>query len=562
VSSERPPARVPAEGEAGGGAAAAAAGDSVRVAGWTLVSRLTGVVRVIAIGAVLGPTLLGNTFQFTNTLPNLVYYGFLAGALFSSLLVPALVGELDRGDLPAAERVAGGLLGVALAALTVAAGAAVVAGPLLLRLGALGTQSAAVGAAQERVGRLLLVLVIPQVLLYAVVGTSTAVMNARRRFALAAAAPALENVGTLAVLGSAALLYGTAGRIGAVPGGELALLGAGATGAVAVHAAVQWCGARRAGVTLTPRAGWRDPEVRALGRRALPALGLAGVAAVQLLAVLVLANRVAGGVVAVQIGLTFYFFVLALGATPVAISLLPRLARLTGADDRAEFREVLARGVALVLFVTVPAAVGYVVLARPLAEVTAVGQMNSDEGVRLIATSLAALAPGVVGEGLFQVFTYAFYARKDTRAPLRSMTVQVTVFTALALSALAVGPEAVPLVLGLSYSAANVVGAWHLAAHLRRSLGGLGGGRFWPCLRRVGAATALMAGPAWALGVLVPRLVGGRAGWLLAVVAAAVVGAGVFLLLQAWWRAPELAWVIGGLGSARRRATAAGGDRG
>ena len=46
----------------------------------------TGVIRFAVIGAVLGPTFFGNTYQFTNSLPNLVYYGFLAGSLFSSLL--------------------------------------------------------------------------------------------------------------------------------------------------------------------------------------------------------------------------------------------------------------------------------------------------------------------------------------------------------------------------------------------------------------------------------------------------------------------------------------------
>ena len=77
---------------------AAAAGDSITVAAWTIVSRVTGVAKFACIGAVLGPTFFGNTYQFTNSLPNLVYYGFLAGSLFSSLLVPALVRHIDAGD--------------------------------------------------------------------------------------------------------------------------------------------------------------------------------------------------------------------------------------------------------------------------------------------------------------------------------------------------------------------------------------------------------------------------------------------------------------------------------
>src|SRR6266567_9541993 len=112
--------------------AVAAARDSMTVAAWTIVSRVTGVIRFAVIGAVLGPTFFGNTYQFTNSLPNLVYYGFLAGSLFSSLLVPALVGHVDKGDRRGSERVAGGFLGMTLLALVVATPLMVAFGPTVL----------------------------------------------------------------------------------------------------------------------------------------------------------------------------------------------------------------------------------------------------------------------------------------------------------------------------------------------------------------------------------------------------------------------------------------------
>src|SRR5437773_1430802 len=112
--------------------AVAAARDSVTVAAWTIVSRGTGVVKFAVIGAVLGPTFFGNTYQFTNSLPNLVFYGLLAGSLFSSLLVPALVRHIDAGDRQASERIAGGFLGITLAMLLVIAPIAIVLGPLVL----------------------------------------------------------------------------------------------------------------------------------------------------------------------------------------------------------------------------------------------------------------------------------------------------------------------------------------------------------------------------------------------------------------------------------------------
>jgi peptidoglycan biosynthesis protein MviN/MurJ (putative lipid II flippase) len=82
----------------GAGELRASTRDSVTVALWTAVSRATGLVRVAVIAAVLGPTYLGNTYQFTNSVPNLVYYGLLGGALVSSLLVPTLVKHLAAGS--------------------------------------------------------------------------------------------------------------------------------------------------------------------------------------------------------------------------------------------------------------------------------------------------------------------------------------------------------------------------------------------------------------------------------------------------------------------------------
>ena len=68
----------------------------------------------MTIAGVLGATYFANTYQFTNSLPNLVFYGLLAGSLFSSLLVPALVPHVDSGDPRQAARTAGSLFGLAL----------------------------------------------------------------------------------------------------------------------------------------------------------------------------------------------------------------------------------------------------------------------------------------------------------------------------------------------------------------------------------------------------------------------------------------------------------------
>ena len=97
-------------------------------------------------------------------------------------------------------------------------------------------------------------------------------------------------------------------------------------------------------IVLVPRVGWNNPVVRGVIRRAGPAAAQAALAAIQLCALLVVANRLAGGVVAFQLAANFYFLPIAVGATPVALSLMPRLSRLTGPDQARLFRDTYCAG--------------------------------------------------------------------------------------------------------------------------------------------------------------------------------------------------------------------------
>jgi putative peptidoglycan lipid II flippase len=549
----RQPLEAPVEDETGAlSASVAAAGDSITVAVCTLISRITGVIKVAAIGAVLGPTFFGNTFQLTNTLPNLIYYGFLAGSLFSSLLVPSLVEHIDRGDRRASERVAGGFLGLTMLALLAVTPIAVLLGPLVLRVAGPVADHGISAGSQEHVGRMLILMFIPQIFCYGVVGAATAAMNSRRKFALAAAAPALENLGILVVLGITAVAFGNGRTIENVPTGELLLLGLGTTGAVFLHACAQWWGARRAGITLRPRAGWRDSEVRALVKRAMPSLAQAGLVALQVLTLLAFANRVPGGVVAFQIALNFYFLAIALGATPVSLSLLPRLARLHLQEDLAGFRDTLVRGFALGFFVAVPSAVGYLVLARPIARAVAVGRMGTPEGIAMVGAGVATLALAVLGQTAFTLATYASYARKDTRGPLISMIVQAGCCLSIASIAFVVHGAATMAVLGAAFSIGIAVAACHLILRLRRQLGSATA-RIMPSLLKASAGAALMAGPAWLTAQVVGHVVKPPLSSMAAVFSAVLVGGAVYLASQFALRTEELSWLTGGFGQLRSR---------
>ena len=541
---------TPAEPELTSGSAAAR--DSLRIGGWTVVSRITGVVRVLLIAAVLGPTVLGNSFQLTNTLPNLIYYGFLAGSLFSTLLVPWLVRHLERGDFQATARVSGGLLGYALVVVLVVTPIAVIALPEALRLAAIGQEGSA-GAEQATLTQLLILLMIPQVFGYIVVGVSAAAMNARHRFVLTAAAPAIENCVLIAVLVLFQIFFVAGEGTSEGTRGELLFLGVGSTAAVAVHMTVQWWGAHRAGVTLRPLPGWRDPEVLVVVRQALRALLQSGLIALQVLTLLLIASRVEGGIVAMQIALNFFALPIAVAATPVALSLLPRLSRLHSDGHERAFTDTFRRGIGLVLFFTVPAACGLVVLADPIADVVAVGRMDTAAATGLVALAVASVSVGLVGEAIFFLATQASYARHDARTPLRAMAIQAAACLALCGFAFTVEGRSTLAVLGFAYAVANLLGSGLLVAWIERRLE-QGTERLLPSIVRIAVGSAAFSAT---VALVVAVLTGddpGHASATVGLAAACVTGVAVFAVTQRLLRTPELAWVMGGMqGPGRHR---------
>jgi putative peptidoglycan lipid II flippase len=513
---------------------------SLSIALWTLVSRVTGFARIAVTAAVLGPTYLGNTFQAVNSLPNTIVYQLLMGSLFVSLLVPALVPHADAGRPQVVERVVGSFLSLVTGAFAAVSLLVVVCAPLLLRLFSAGIPDPAIESAQQRVAFLFLVMTLPQTICYGVVSCAIAVMNAHGRFTLAVAAPCLENLVTIAALAATALIFQTQREVTDVPSGEILLLGLGATGAVALHASAQWWGVHRLGIRFRLRAGWRDPDVRALLRRVRPAFSFAALDTVRTLVILAVINVVAGGVIAFQLALQLTFLVIALGVTPVATALLPQLSRLHAADRAQEFRDEMTRGAALIYFLVIPAVAAYIVLVEPLSRAVSFGEMSTSSGVGLVAVSLLAMAPGILAESWFYLAYQASYARHDAQTPLIAQLVGTAVsFVGVAISFAVPPSPAVLALLGASLSAGQVTSAWHLRRSFRRSLPPAQQ-RIAPSLFRAGVASLLALGPAYLVLAVTSSEGQSRASLLCWFMVAAAVALAVYLAVHWLWRSPEL----------------------
>ncbi|MDP8938343.1 MAG: hypothetical protein M3O23_11560, partial [Actinomycetota bacterium] len=500
-----------------------------------VVSRVTGLLRVLAVGGALGATYLGNTYQTANLVSNLLFE-LLAAGLLSSVLVPPFVRLIDAGRGPDAETLAGALLGIALVVLGVVTLAGLLARPWIMRALTVAVDEPEVRRREVELGSFLLVLFLPQVLLYAIGAVATALLHGSRRFLAAAVAPVANNVVVIATMGVFWAIHERSAGLD-IPLAERVVLAGGTTGGVVAMTLVPVVALRRAGIRLRPR--WRPhhPELRGLVRAGGWAAASLALGQVLIAITLVLANRVEGGVVAYQIAFTAFLLPYAVLAHPVLTTLYPRLAAEAAGRRWRRFADSLGDGVRTVVFLLLPATALLIALAGPALRLVRLGALD-DDGAALVARVLAAYAVGLAGYAGIHLLTRASYACDDARTP----TVASLAVTAAGAALMVVGFATTTgddrvVALGVAHSVAMVGGAALLVVLVRRRVG-----ERWAiaaALVRAGGA-ALAAGlTAAAVAAVVPGQ--GRGADAVAVVVGGAAGVAAYLAVQWALRAPELA---------------------
>lgn len=502
----------------------------------TGLSRLTGVVRVGALTFALGATYLSDAYILANNTPNIIYELLLGGVLTASL-VPIFVEQDQAVDPDATSAV----VTMAVLALLVVTILALVAAPLIVDIYTLRLPDAK-AEAQAEVAVPLLRLFIPQIFFYGLTTLGTALLNARRSYFAPAYSPVLNNLVVIAVLLSFAVIAG--GEVGLRQVAENTtyqlLLGLGTTAGVVAMTAALWPAVKRTGIQLRFNPDWRHPALRTMARMSVWTVGYATANQITLFVVLALANAEGRGAVSAYT-YAFIFFQLPHGLFAVSITttFLPEFARLASAGDLKGLQERFGLGLRLLTLVVLPAAVGYVVLARPLVaallERGAFGGASSD----LTADVLVNFALGLLGFSVYLFALRGFFAFKDTRTPFLLNVAEngVNLLAAFALiGTLGVGG------LALAYSLAYAVGAVLALLALRRKIGGLDGRRTVASVGRITVAAAGMGGAAWAVTGALGEMAGTRA--LLSTVVSVLVGVVVYGFGLLVLRVPEATAVV------------------
>ncbi len=424
-----------------------------------MVSRVLGLVRDVVIARVFGVSTATEAFFVANKIPNMLRRFFAEGA-FAQAFVPVVNEYKEKHGHEATAALVGKSLGTLAGVLLVVSLIGVIAAPALVWVFAPGFSA----DARFDLTSQMLRFTFPYILFVSLTALAGSVLNSFGRFAAPAVTPALLNVSLIVAA------FWLAPQL-QEPGLALAI-------AVLVGGVVQLAFLlpfmATLGLLKRPRFAWGDVGVAKIRRLMVPALFGSSVAQINMLIDTLIASvLVSGSVSWLYYSDRLMEFPLGVFGIALATVILPRLSSQHVNADSTAFGATLWAGIRLVLVVGVPAALGLAVLAGPLIQTLFHYGAFTETDVAMARYSLCAFAAGLPAFMLVKILAPGFYARQDTKTPVKFAIAALVVNLILnvafvfGLRQLNIAGEHAGLAAATSVAAA--FNAWLLFAALRRT---------------------------------------------------------------------------------------------
>jgi putative peptidoglycan lipid II flippase len=419
------------------------------IGGLTLVSRLLGFARDLLLAAALGAGPVADAFYAALRFPNLFRRLFAEGA-FSQAFVPVYSKTLTEQGEKSADTLASEALAVLLLATGIITAIAIVCMHWINRVLFAGYVD---DPKTFALATLLTQITMPYLVAISAATLFAGALNARGRFFAAAAAPSLLNVCLLVGL----WLF----RHDPVQAAYAA------AAAVTVSGVLQaiWValGARRSGVKTRPAAPKLTPNVVRLLALAAPAAIAGGALQINVMISQILASLEEGAISLLNFADRLYQLPLGLIGVAVGVAMLPRLSRLVAAGDQPGARGAMDEAVNLSMAFTLPAAAAMMAAPAFMLDGLFTRGAFTTEDARNCALALFHYGWGVPAFVLAKIYAPGFFAREDTKAPMRfaliSMALNIVLGAAFFFGLRAVGVAGFPgLAIATSIAAwANVI---------------------------------------------------------------------------------------------------------
>ena len=424
------------------------------ISGMTMLSRITGLIREMLTAGLFAASGAADAYYVAFRIPNLLRRLFAEGA-FSQAFVPIL-GEFKarKGDIETKSLI-DDTVTVLFWALLVTTVAGVVASPALVWVFASGMTGADFTTAV-----LLTRVMFPYILLISLVSAASGVLNTWRKFAVPAFTPVLLN---LSFIACAVLLMPHVNP-------PVLALGIGVTLGGIAQLLFQVPALIRIGmlpnIALLPMRAFRDPGVRLVLRRMIPAAMAVSVAQLSLIINTNIATHLGTGSVAwISYADRLMEFPTALLGAALATILTPSLSHARATDNDVLYGELLDWGMRLAFLLALPSALALWMIATPLTATLFQHGAFSAHDVFKTQQAVMAYGLGLIGLILIKILAPGFYARQDVRTPVK---IGVCVLVATQLMNLVFVPLFDQAGLTLSISVGAIVNALLLYVGLRR----------------------------------------------------------------------------------------------
>jgi putative peptidoglycan lipid II flippase len=465
----------------------------------TGASRVTGLLRFVALAWALGQTSLADSYNLANTTPNMLY-DIVLGGILSATFIPVFVDRLANKTEQEAFESISAVITVSVVVLLGTTVAALLAAPYLIdALTVLDTHARPhqihTVLLERQVATEFLRWFVIQIAAYGLFALGAALLNTRRKFVAVAWTPIINNVVCIGVLIWFGLWAGHGASLASVQAhhSQLVLLGLGTSLGVVLQGLALVPSLRRADLGLL-RWNWnpRDDALRAVTRLGGWTFGFVLANQIALFVVTILAGSVAGPDPVSSYTYAYAFLQLPYGIIAVTVMsvVTPDLADRWSTGQRAAFLHRMSGGLRAVLALILPSAVGMLLLARPaVALLLGIGH-STPAGTATTGAALAMFALGLPGFCTYLYLVRVLQSMQRTRVAFYLYLVENGLNIVLALAL--VHPLGVRG-LALSLSIAYTVAAALALAVFRQWFGRLAEPETWEPLWRVAAACVPMA---------------------------------------------------------------------
>ncbi len=364
-------------------------------------AKLISLAQTLIIAGAFGVGSELDAYVAANRIPELIVILISGGAL-THAFIPIFSGFLAKGDLDSAWKLSSNLISTIFAlALLISAVVFLLAPWLVSNVVAPGFDAV---TAQNTIDMMRILLL--STIIFAVSGIFSGILNSHQHFLLPALAPIMFDIGILA---GVLFLLPRFGVHGIAHG---AVLGA------ALHFSIQLPGLIRYRMKWRFELGLTNPQLWRVIRLMLPRIGGLGVFSLNFLVMNNIASRLGvGSVSALDWGWRLMQIPQTLLGTAVGIVIFPTLAALSEMKDLTGKRDAMSGALRFILISSIPAAIGLIVLGRPLISLLERGAFDASASA-LVYSTLSMFTLGLIVHSALEVIARSFYADKDTLTPL------------------------------------------------------------------------------------------------------------------------------------------------